>query len=70
MSKVSKQIQYLNKDFGDFRSNLIDFTKVYFPTTFNDFNESDPGLMFIEQASYVGDVLSFLQRSSLYCYKK
>lgn len=59
MSKVSKQIQYLNKDFGDFRSNLIDFTKVYFPTTFNDFNESDPGLMFIEQASYVGDVLSF-----------
>lgn len=59
MANIKKQINYLNKDFGSFRNNLIDFTKVYFPNTFNDFNESDPGLMIIEQASYVGDVLSF-----------
>ena len=59
MSKKSKQIQYLNKDFGDFRGKIIDFAKNYFPDTYNDFNESSPGMMFIEMAAYVGDVLSY-----------
>jgi len=54
-----KQVNYLNKDFSDFRDNLIEFAKVYFPNTYNDFNESSPGMMFIEMASYVGDVLSY-----------
>lgn len=54
---VKKDIKYLNKDFGQFRQNLIDFSKVYFPNTYNDFNESSPGMLFIEMASYVGDVL-------------
>ena len=35
-----KDIKYLNKDFVDFRTNLIEFAKTYFPTTYNDFNES------------------------------
>ena len=54
-----KQVNYLNKDFSDFRDNLIEFAKVYFPNTYNDFNEASPGMMFIEMASYVGDVLSY-----------
>ena len=54
-----KKVNYLNKDFSDFRDNLIEFAKVYFPNTYNDFNESSPGMMFIEMASYVGDVLSY-----------
>ena len=56
---VVKQVNYLNKDFNDFRDNLIEFAKVYFPNTYNDFNESSPGMMFIEMAAYVGDVLSY-----------
>ena len=56
---VVKQINYLNKDFSDFRDSLIEFAKVYFPNTYNDFNESSPGMMFIEMAAYVGDVLSY-----------
>ena len=56
---VQKDISYLGKDFNKFRQNLIDFTKQYFPTTYNDFNESDPGMMMLELASYVGDVLSY-----------
>jgi len=56
---VVKQVNYLNKDFSDFRDNLIEFAKVYFPNTYNDFNESSPGMMFIEMAAYVGDVLSY-----------
>jgi len=56
---VVKQVNYLNKDFSDFRDNLIEFAKVYFPDTYNDFNEASPGMMFIEMAAYVGDVLSY-----------
>jgi hypothetical protein len=56
---VVKQVNYLNKDFSDFRDNLIEFAKVYFPNAYNDFNESSPGMMFIEMASYIGDVLSY-----------
>lgn len=54
-----KNVQYLNKDFSQFRGNLIDFAKTYFPDSYNDFNEASPGMMLIEMASYVGDVLSY-----------
>jgi len=56
---VNRDIKYLNKDFSDFRSQLINFSKNYFPNTYTDFTPSSPGIMFMEQASYVGDVLSF-----------
>ena len=54
-----RDINYLNKDFADFRSQLINYSQTYFPTTYTDFTPSSPGMMIIEQASYVGDVLSF-----------
>jgi hypothetical protein len=57
--KVQKSVNLIGRDFGDIRKNLIDFTKNYFPQTYNDFNESSPGMMFMEMASYVGDVLSY-----------
>ena len=57
--KSVKEVRYLNKDFTSFKENLIEFTKIYFPNAYNDFNESSPGMMFIEMASYVGDVLSY-----------
>jgi hypothetical protein len=56
---IKKDVRYLGKDFGQFRQNLITFAKQYFPGTYQDFNESSPGMMFIEMASYVGDVLSY-----------
>ena len=59
MELVKKDVIYLNKDFAQFRQNLINFTRQYFPNTYSDFNESSPGMMFIEMASYVGDVLSY-----------
>lgn len=55
----NKSINYLNKSFSDFKTSLQEFSKVYFPDTYNDFSESSPGNMFIEMASYVGDVSSF-----------
>ena len=54
-----KEIKYLNKDFNTFRSDLVNFTQTYYPDTFNDFSEGSPGLMFMDMAAYVGDVLSY-----------
>ena len=56
---ANKNIKYINKDFNEFRASLIDYSKTYFPTTYNDFSPSSPGMMFMEMAAYVGDVLSF-----------
>jgi hypothetical protein len=54
-----KDIKYLNKDFAAFRDNLVEFSKTYFPKTYNDFSEASPGMLFIEMASYIGDTLSY-----------
>jgi hypothetical protein len=59
MELIKKDVKYINKDFAQFRQNLINFAKQYFPNTYSDFNESSPGMMFIEMASYVGDVLAY-----------
>ena len=64
-SNSGRDIKYLNKDFSKFRENLIDYAKTYFPQTYSDFNESSPGMMFIEMASYLGDVLSYYTDDSL-----
>ena len=55
----NKDINYLNKNYSQLKQNLVEFTKTYFPDSFNDFSESNPGMIFLEMASYVGDVLSF-----------
>jgi len=54
-----KKIKYLNKEFGSLKEDLVNFAKTYFPNTYNDFNTESPGMMFIEMAAYVGDVLSY-----------
>ena len=63
--EIKKDISYLGKDFGQLRKNLIEFSKQYFPITYTDFNESSPGMMFIEIAAYVGDVLSYYADNNL-----
>lgn len=59
MATTNRDIKYINRDFSDFRSRLIEYARTYFPQTYTDFSETSPGMMFMEQASYVGDVLSF-----------
>ena len=61
----TKDIKYLGRDFDSFKKGLIEFAKVYYPNTYNDFNESSPGMMFIEMAAYVGDVLNYYIDSQL-----
>ena len=61
----TRDIKYINKEFGDFKNQLIEYAKNYFPDAYNDFSPSSPGLMFIEMAAYVGDVLSFYQDTQI-----
>ena len=59
MSNLNRDIKYINKDFTGLKNRLVEFTKTYYPDTFNDFSDSSTGALFIEMAAYVGDVLSF-----------
>ena len=61
----TKNLNYVGKDFSTLKQNLVDFTKTYFPDTYSDFNEASPGMVFIEQAAAIGDVLSFYQDTQL-----
>jgi hypothetical protein len=62
---MDNKIQYINKDYNSIKQSLIDFAKNYYPATYNDFNEASPGLMFIEMAAAVGDLLSFYQDTQI-----
>jgi len=57
--KPSKDIKYFGRDFDSLKKGLIEFARVYYPNTYNDFNEASPGMMFVEMAAYVGDVLNY-----------
>ena len=59
MALANKDISYLSKDFNDIRAQLINYSQTYFPNSYTDFSPASPGMMFIEQAAYVSDVLSF-----------
>jgi len=59
MATENRDIKYINKDFGELRTSLIEFARTYFPTTYNDFTPASPGMMFMEMSAYVGDVMSF-----------
>jgi hypothetical protein len=55
----NKDIKYLNRDFSQLKQSLMDFAKTYSPNTYKDFSEASTGMMFMEMAAYVGDVLSY-----------
>jgi hypothetical protein len=60
-----RDIKYVAREFSDYRQELVEFAKNYFPDSYNDFSPTSPGMMFIEMAAYVGDVLSFYQDTQL-----
>lgn len=56
---MAKKLNYYSRNFADFRTELINFVKQYYPNIFSDFNDSSIGTMLIELNAGVGDVLSF-----------
>lgn len=65
MANKDRNIVYVGKDFNSIKSNLEQYAKTYFSKTYNDFSESSPGTMFMEMASYVGDIMSFYTDSQI-----
>jgi hypothetical protein len=60
VTQKTRALTYLNQDFEGFKQDIVNnHIKVYFPTTYQDFNESSLGMMLVEMMAYVGDSLSF-----------
>lgn len=59
MADKKRDIKYIDRDFSSFRNKLIEYSKTYFPNTYNDFSDTSTGMLFMEMAAYVGDVLGF-----------
>ncbi len=52
-------INYTNREFNSIKEELLDYTKRYYPDTFQDFSEGSFGSLMLDTVAYVGDVLSF-----------
>lgn len=56
---MEKGINYTNRDFNSIKSELIKFSKQYYPTLTTSFQDSSVGSWFIDLISAVGDDLSY-----------
>ena len=56
---MGKKLNYYARNFSDIRSELVEFTKKYYPQIFSSYNDSSVGMMLIELNAAVGDILSF-----------
>jgi hypothetical protein len=56
---MDKKINYLARNYSDYRSELIDFSKKYYPELSDDFNDSSVGAWFVDLVSSVADNLSY-----------
>ena len=53
------KISYTSRDFQSIKNDLVNYTKVYYPETYKDFNEASFGSLMFDLVAYVGDILSF-----------
>jgi hypothetical protein len=59
MTKKVPAIKYTARDFNTIKSELVEYSKRYYPDTFSDFNKASFGSLILDTVSYVGDVMSF-----------
>jgi len=59
MSKKRPPIDLTSRDFSTIKNDLVNYAKVYYPETYQDFNQSSFGAMLVDMVAYVGDMLSF-----------
>lgn len=57
-SKASK-VDYSADDFEDYRNALISYVRAVYPDDYNNFADSDMGMMLVELFAYLASVLSF-----------
>ena len=56
--KKNQYIDYAGTDFYSIRENIIEYIQSVYPLDYQNFSESDLGMMLIEMVSYMGSVLS------------
>ena len=56
---MSRQVDYTGRDFDSLKNQLEEFSKQYFPNSFNNFNDYSPETALMEMMAYVGDSLNF-----------
>ena len=56
---IQRKRNYLNRDFSDFRGELLRYANTYFKDKIQDFSEASLGGLFLDMAAYVGDNMSF-----------
>ena len=56
--KKQQYIDYAGNDFYSIRQDLIEYIKAVYPLDYQNFSESDLGVMLIEIVAYMGSVLS------------
>jgi len=54
----SSFIDFTATDFATIRQSLVDYIKTVYPTDYNNFVESDLGMMLVELVAYMGTVMS------------
>ena len=59
MAKKRVPVKYTNRDFESIKDDLINYAKVYYPDTYQDFSEASFGSLLMDMVAYTGDVLSF-----------
>jgi hypothetical protein len=59
MNKKPPIVRYTAREFNSIKSELVEYSKRYYPETYSDFNKASFGSLVLDTVSYVGDVLSF-----------
>lgn len=57
-NQKSSLIDFTATDFATLRQSLVDYIKAAYPTDYNNFVESDLGMMLVELVSYMGAIMS------------
>lgn len=57
--KKERVRNFLARDFGGFRQELLQYARTYFPNKIQDFSEASFGGLLLDMASMVGDTMSF-----------
>lgn len=56
---MEKSISYLTRDFKDYKSSIMGFTKEYYPQIANDFSDASVGSWMVDMLADVADNLSY-----------
>ena len=54
-----QQVNFAAFDYDTIKHSLLDYLKIYFPESFNDFIESDEIIAIVEMFSYIASIISY-----------